>query len=136
MKLIVVDEDRDLVKMLTIWMRTVGPIHVDSLHNEVTVHGKTSRLTPTEGKLLHFLATNAGDVCTSERIVTHVWGYDGGDVCLIKAHIRHLRQKIEPDPSKPRFIHTVPGVGYTLVRHFPEEQETREVARPLRALSL
>src|SRR5437868_2008522 len=40
---------------------TVGPIRVDSLHNEVNIHGKTSRLTPTEGKLLHFLATNAND---------------------------------------------------------------------------
>src|SRR5712691_1492757 len=42
---------------------TVGPIRVDALHNEVTVHEKTSRLTLTEGKLLHFLATNANDVC-------------------------------------------------------------------------
>src|SRR5947207_7698021 len=54
---------------------TVGPIRVDSLHNEVIAHGKTTRLTPTEGKLLHFLATNADDVCTSVQIVTHVWGH-------------------------------------------------------------
>src|SRR5437764_11061881 len=106
---------------------TVGPICVDSLHNEVSVHGKTSRLTPTEGKLLHFLATNANDVCTSGQIVTHVWGYGGdGDVSLIKAHIRHLRQKIEPDPGKPRYILTVPGVGYTMVRRPAEEQEVRD----------
>src|SRR5437763_15280063 len=56
---------------------TVGPICVDSLHNEVTIYGKTSRLTPTEAKLLHFLAINANDVCTSDQIVTHVWGYNG-----------------------------------------------------------
>src|SRR6266852_3889195 len=81
---------------------TVGPIRVDSLHNEVSVQGNTSRLTPTEGKLLHFLAINVNNVCTSEQIVTHVWGYSGdGDVSLIKAHIRHLRQKIEPAPAKP-----------------------------------
>src|SRR5213080_1597799 len=87
----------------------VGPMRVDSLHNEVSIHGRTSRLTPTEGKLLHFLATNANNVCTSNQIVTHVWGYDGdGDVTLIKAHIRHLRQKIEPIPGKPRYILTVP----------------------------
>jgi DNA-binding response OmpR family regulator len=96
---------------------TVGPIFVDSLHNLVRVHGKAARLTPTESKLLHLLAINADDVCTSSQIVTYVWGYDGdADACLIKAHIRHLRQKIEPDPSKPRFILTVPGVGYSLVR--------------------
>src|ERR1051326_7166464 len=112
---------------------TVGPLRVDSLHNEVSVHGKTARLTPIEGKLLHFLATNANDVCTSGQIVTHVWGYGGeGGVSLIKAHIRHLRQKIETDPAKPRYILTVPGVGYTMVRRSAEEQEGRDVLRPLR----
>lgn len=115
---------------------TVGPIRVDSLHNEVTVHGKTYRLTPTEWKLLHFLAINANDVCTSGQIVTHVWGYDGdGDASLIKAHIRHLRQKIEPEPGKPRYILTVPGVGYTLVRRPAEEQEAKELVRTLHAVS-
>lgn len=96
---------------------TVGPMVVDSLHNEARVHGKVAHLTPTESKLLHLLAINADDVCTSNQIVTYVWGYDGeGDVCLIKAHIRHLRQKIEPNPGKPRYILTIPGVGYTLAR--------------------
>src|SRR5438128_3454842 len=100
---------------------TVGSIRVDSLHNEVSVHGKPSRLTPTEGKLLHFLATNANDVCVLNQIVTHVWGYDGdGDESLIKEHIRHLRQKIEPAPGKPRDIVTVPGVGYTMVGQYSE----------------
>jgi DNA-binding response OmpR family regulator len=113
----------------------VGPIYVDSLHNEVTIHGKTARLTPTESKLLHLLAVNANDVCTANQIVTHVWGYDGdGDAGLIKAHIRHLRQKIEPDPGNPHYILTVPGVGYTLIRR-NEEQETQENPRPLQAIS-
>jgi DNA-binding response OmpR family regulator len=122
---------------------SVGSIRVDSLHNEVTVHGKPSRLTPIEGKLLHFLATNANDVCTLSQIVTHVWGYEGdGDESLIKAHIRHVRQKIEPEPGKPRHILTVPGVGYTMVRRSAEEQEAKEeqkaknALRPLQALAL
>src|ERR1700693_1350366 len=55
----------------------VGPICVDSLHNEVSIHGKTAHLTPTESKLLHLLAINASDVCSADQIVTHVWGYDG-----------------------------------------------------------
>ncbi|MFL5625169.1 MAG: winged helix-turn-helix domain-containing protein [Ktedonobacteraceae bacterium] len=119
---------------------TVGPIRVDALYNEVSIHGKTSHLTGTESKLLHFLATNANDVCTSEQIVTHIWGYGGdGDVGLIKAHIRHLRQKIEPDPGKPHYILTVPGVGYTLVRRSAEEREAKEegwdVLRSLRSVS-
>lgn len=114
-----------------------GPIYVDSLHNEVKINGKAVRLTPTESKLLHLLAVNANDVCTAGQIVTHVWGYDGdGDAGLIKAHIRHLRQKIEPDSSNPRYILTVPGVGYTLIRHPIEEQPAKENVRPLRVVSM
>ncbi len=106
---------------------TVGPIRVDSLHNEVSMHGKTHRLTPTESKLLHLLAINANDVCTAGQIVTYIWGYNGdGEASLIKAHIRHLRQKIEPDPANPRYISTVPGVGYTLIRHPLEELDSHQ----------
>lgn len=118
---------------------TVGPIRVDSLHNEVSIHDKTARLTPTESKLLHLLAINANNVCTSSQIVSHIWGFgNDGDTCLIKAHIRHLRQKIEPDPSKPNFILTVPGVGYTLIRHSSEETNfnVKEVARTFQAISI
>ncbi len=102
---------------------TVGPISVDLLHNEVHINGKVARLTPTESKILHLLALNANDVCTASQIVAHVWGYAGeGDSSLIKAHIRHLRQKIEPDPGNPCYIQTVTGVGYTLVRCPSDEQ--------------
>ena len=118
---------------------TVGPIRVNSLHNEVMVNGKMSRLTPTESKLLHLLAINANNVCTSNQIVSHIWGFgNDGDASLIKAHIRHLRQKIEPDPSKPIYILTVSGVGYSLLRHSSEEENysSREIVRTLRAISV
>jgi DNA-binding response OmpR family regulator len=116
---------------------SVGSICVDSLHNEVSVDGKTTHLTPTESKLLHLLAINANDVCTADQIVTHVWGYDGeGDTCLIKAHIRHLRQKVEADASHPQYILTVPGVGYMLVRRAAEENEMEEITRPLHTVSM
>lgn len=96
---------------------TVGPICVDSLHNEVSVFGKVARLTPTESKLLHLLAVNVNNVCTHDQIVSHVWGFGSdGDTYLIKAHIRHLRQKVEPDPANPSYILTVPGIGYTMIR--------------------
>jgi len=117
---------------------SVGPIRVDALHNEVSVQGEVSRLTPTESKLLHLLAVNANNVCTSGQIVSNIWGFgNDGDSCLIKAHIRHLRQKIEPDPGKPCYILTVPGVGYTLVRHASEEEKSniKELARTLQAVS-
>lgn len=94
---------------------TVGPFRVDSLQNEVTVDSKKVPLTPTESKLLHLLAVNANTVCTADHIVAHIWGFgNDGDSSLIKAHIRHLRQKIERDPSRPTYLLTVPGVGYTL----------------------
>jgi DNA-binding winged helix-turn-helix (wHTH) protein len=57
---------------------------------------------------------------------------------LIKAHIRHLRQKVEPDPGKPSYILTVPGVGYTLIRHTSEETKysPKELTRTLHAVSV
>jgi DNA-binding response OmpR family regulator len=118
---------------------SVGPIRVDSLHNEVMIDNRKVRLTPTESKLLHLLAVNANNVCTANQIVAHIWGFgNDGDACLIKAHIRHLRQKIEPDPSNPTYLLTVPGVGYTLTRHHEKEEEasTKELVRSLRVASL
>lgn len=71
---------------------------------------------------LHFLAVNANNVSTVSQLVSHVWGFSNtGDTGLVKSHIRHLRQKIEPDPNNPIYILTVPGVGYTLVRHDLDE---------------
>ncbi len=116
---------------------TVGPLQVDAARNEVSVHGKLARLTPTESKLLHLLAVNANDVCTLGQIVAHVWGYgEQADTTLIKAHIRHLREKIERDASNPRHIVTVAGSGYMLVRQpdqhdvDPLEWTSRAVVEP------
>jgi len=91
----------------------VGPLRIDTVRHEVTHDNITIRLTPTESHLLHLLAVNANDICTLDQIVTHVWGFgEAGDKYLVKAHIRHLREKIEPVPSKPRFIISSPGIGY------------------------
>ncbi len=96
---------------------TIGPIRMNFLRNEVSVDGKTRSLTPTESRLLYHLATNADVACPTDEIVSHVWDHvytftDDRD--LLKPHIRHLREKIEPKPSEPRYIVTVPGVGYVL----------------------
>ncbi len=97
---------------------TVGPISVDLLRHELSVEGELKRLTPTESKILYLLAANAANVCTLGQIVAHVWGYlDKADTMLVKAHIRHLREKIECDPSNPHHIVTIPGSGYMLVPH-------------------
>ncbi len=103
---------------------TVGPISIDMLQKTATLNGHSIHLTSIESKLLHLLVANANSVCTAEQIVTAVWGYDeDGNTDLIKAHIRHIRQKIEVDPSQPGYIRTVPGVGYTFIRPFYEESE-------------
>ena len=95
---------------------SVGPIRLDSMRHEVTRSGVKVRLTPTESRLLHLLLTHNGQVLTTEVIVERVWGYDDvSDTSLVKTHIRHLRQKVEPNPNAPQFILTVPGVGYTFL---------------------
>src|SRR5258708_4913446 len=111
---------------------TVGPLQIDSLHKEVLVDGRKKYLTPVESKLLHLLAVNANSVCTANQIVLYVWGFgDDGDASLIKAHIRHLRQKIERDPSHPMYIQTVSGIGYTFTCHHEKKEPDHPGVSPL-----
>jgi DNA-binding response OmpR family regulator len=70
-------------------------------------------LTPLEFRLLHHLMVHRSQVLTAEALIEHVWGYeDTGDRDLLKQLIRRLRRKIEPDPANPRYIETIPNVGY------------------------
>ena len=93
---------------------TVGSMTLDAMRHEVIREGEKIRLTPTESRLLHLLITHTGQVLTTDMIIERVWGYDeAGDSGLVKTHIRHLRQKVEPIANKPKYITTVPGVGYT-----------------------
>lgn len=114
----------------------VGPMRIDYLQNEVTIDKRSLRLTPIESKLLHLLAINMNAVCTTSQIVSYIWGLgNAGDSGLIKAHIRHLRQKIEYDPGRPRYILTVPGVGYKLV-YYQEKEETHAAQELVPVLGL
>ena len=73
------------------------------------------RLTPLEYKILHYLMVNRGRVLTNSAIVEHVWGFPGtGNEDLVKVHVHRLRQKLERDPQDPKYVRTVPGVGYML----------------------
>jgi DNA-binding response OmpR family regulator len=75
--------------------------------------GEPKRLTQLEFRLLYLLMTNRGQVLPMETIVERVWGYSGeGDRDLVRGLISRLRRKIEADVENPRFIQTVPGVGY------------------------
>lgn len=80
---------------------------------EVTRHGIRIELTPTEFKLLRYLAHNAGRVLSKAQILDHVWQYDfGGNDNVVEAYISYLRKKV--DRFSPPLIHTVRGVGYSL----------------------
>jgi DNA-binding response OmpR family regulator len=72
------------------------------------------RLTHLEFRLLYTLMTHPGQVLPNDTIVDRVWGYsDQGDRELVRGLISRLRAKVEPEPQRPRYIHTVAGVGYT-----------------------
>ncbi len=83
--------------------------------------GDDITLTHTEFDLLAFLAGNAGEVLSRERILASVWGYEHPiETRVIDVHVRNLRRKIEPDPAQPRYILAVPGIGYRFTNTRPE----------------
>ncbi len=81
----------------------------------VTLADQEVQLTPTEYDLLKLFITNAGKVLTHQQILRRVWGVGyTDDLHLLRVNVSNLRRKIEPDPSRPRYIVTEPGVGYRL----------------------
>jgi len=88
---------------------------VDLSARIVTVRGKEVHLTPNEYDLLAFLIRHAGKVVTQKQILQEVWGPASGDqVQYLRIYVYQLRQKIEADPDRPRYIVTESGVGYRL----------------------
>jgi two-component system, OmpR family, KDP operon response regulator KdpE len=87
---------------------------VDISRRLVSVNDKEIQLTPTEYDLLKALVTYAGKVVTHRQLLKQVWGEGYDDMHILRVNISNLRGKIEPDPSRPTYIHTEPGVGYRL----------------------
>ncbi|MCB0193350.1 MAG: response regulator transcription factor [Anaerolineae bacterium] len=97
--------------------RQVGPVSLDPSRREVRIgQSEPVLLTPLESQLLDYLMLNAGQVLTTEAIITHVWGPAGGDRDMLRQLVRRLRSKIEPDPANPIYIETVSGLGYGFVK--------------------
>jgi two-component system response regulator MtrA len=93
----------------------VGDLEIDEPRHRVTARGKEISLTPMEFELLYFLAANAGHVFDRETLFREVWGYDYvGETNLVDVCVRRLREKVEIEPSRPKLILTVRGVGYKL----------------------
>lgn len=89
---------------------------IDFASHEVIVEGKRIKLRPTERRLLYNLVENAGWIVPHEALVSKVWGPEyRDDRSLLRLYINYLRDKIEPDPSNPRYIFTERGVGYRFV---------------------
>ena len=122
---------RELVARIRAVMRRAGQVTssgtlnasgltLDRSRNEVQREGKPPvRLTPLEASLLETLMLNAGRVLTSDTLVSAVWGVEGGDRTMLKQLVYRLRSKIEPEPTDPVYVETVPGVGYG----FTEERD-------------
>jgi two-component system KDP operon response regulator KdpE len=88
---------------------------VDLASHSVTLNGEAISLTPTEYDILRALVQHAGKVLTHKQLIRSVWGNDNKiESHALRVNISNLRRKIEPDPSRPRYILTEPGVGYRL----------------------
>jgi DNA-binding response OmpR family regulator len=93
----------------------VGELALDSDQLMLRIGEREIRITPLESRLLQLLLANAGQVVHTDRLLVHVWGHrGGGDRQLLKQLMHRLRQKIGDDPEQPRWLSTVPSVGYML----------------------
>jgi DNA-binding response OmpR family regulator len=99
-----------------------GPIEIDFAQHRVTVTGEPVKLTPTEYRLLAYMASNANRVIIHRELLRAVWGPEYGDETeYLRVYMRYLRQKLEPDPSDPCYLLTQPGAGYMLYQ--PDEDK-------------
>lgn len=91
----------------------LAEVEVDALQYKITAGGKVINISARELKLLQYFHAHPHEVLSRERLLNEVWGIDYyGTTRTLDQHIAQLRKKIEPDPSRPRFITTVYGVGY------------------------
>jgi len=92
-----------------------GPVRMDVERHVVTVDGEQQKLPLKEFELLEMFLRNPGRVLTRAQLIDRVWGSDYvGDTKTLDVHVKRLRAKIEPEPSEPRYLVTVRGLGYKL----------------------
>lgn len=90
-----------------------GELHLDCESRRLNIGGREINLTAKEFDLLELMALNPNKVYSRDHLLNAVWGYDyPGDVRTVDVHIRRLREKIEQNPSEPKYVHTKWGVGY------------------------
>jgi two-component system KDP operon response regulator KdpE len=93
----------------------IGKLVIDLLDRRVWSDGEGVHLTPIEFDLLRVLAQYRGRLVTHRQLLRDVWGPEyGSETHYLRVHVAHIRAKLEPDPSRPRYLITEPGVGYRL----------------------
>src|SRR5579884_2934359 len=96
-------------------LATIGDLTIDYTQHLVTMQGKEITLSPTEYRLLSYLAQNAGRIVTQDLLLEHVWGAEYvGESHMLQVNINRLRRKVEDDPTHPRYLKTKVGIGYVL----------------------
>ena len=95
-------------------IHTVGGLEIDEDAAAVRVDGEPVKLTPLEYKILLLLACNPGRVFPAEEIYERVWGERAVNTDTVMVHLRNLREKIEFDPKKPKYLKVVWGIGYKI----------------------
>jgi two-component system, OmpR family, KDP operon response regulator KdpE len=93
---------------------STGGLTLDFSRRLVLVNEKEIQLTPTEYDILRVLVIHAGKVLTHRQLLRQVWGEGYDDMHILRVNISNLRAKLEPDPARPTYIHTEPGVGYRI----------------------
>jgi two-component system response regulator RegX3 len=93
-----------------------GPVEIDVARHEARVDGRPVRFTPREFALLALFVERRGRLLTRDLLISELWGDDYfGDTKTLDVHVKRVRQKIEPDPQRPRHLVTVRGLGYRFV---------------------
>jgi DNA-binding response OmpR family regulator len=111
---------------------TVGKLTLDLTRCEVNNDGEPiAKITPLESRLLEALMINSGQVLPFDTIIDHVWGPVGGDRAMLKQLVYRLRHKIEPNPSKPTYIETIAGIGYTMSIQPPPARKSTNTPVPV-----
>ncbi|MEV8271956.1 response regulator transcription factor [Microbacterium sp. NPDC077184] len=96
---------------------TFGDVAIDLATKSVTRGGQRVHLTPTEWRMLEFLARNPGALVTRQTLLKEIWASDQvSDSGYLRLYMSQLRKKLEPDPAQPRHLLTESGMGYRLVR--------------------
>lgn len=100
----------------------LGPVNIDLAAKTVERGGERVKLTATQWRLLEVLARHAGRVVTSRQLLREVWGPGHAEQGhYLRIYVRQLRQRLEPEPSSPRFLITETGIGYRLLVDAPAE---------------